>query len=96
MSYSAESYSELAQSGMFCSCLTPESKDGRTIGYFPMRRFFVFSAPDPVLEKFFKPLFQRLAGYCRRCCRLQSGNLHIYMLYVFSTTVLLLFWVGQR
>jgi formate hydrogenlyase subunit 3/multisubunit Na+/H+ antiporter MnhD subunit len=96
MSYSAESYSELAQSGMFCSCLTPESKDGRTIGYFPLRRFFVFSAPDPVLEKFFKPLFQRLADYCRRCCRLQSGNLHIYMLYVFSTTVLLLFWVGQR
>jgi len=96
MSYSAESYSELAQSGILCSCLTPESKDGRTIGFFPMRRSFVFTAPDPVLEKFFKPLFQRLAGYCRRCCRLQSGNLHIYLLYVFSATVLLLFWAGQR
>jgi formate hydrogenlyase subunit 3/multisubunit Na+/H+ antiporter MnhD subunit len=96
MTYSAESYSELAQSGMFCSCLTPKSKDGRTIGFFPIRRFFVFTAPDPVLEKFFKPLFQRLADYCRRCCRLQSGNLHIYLLYVFCTTILLLFWVGQR
>jgi formate hydrogenlyase subunit 3/multisubunit Na+/H+ antiporter MnhD subunit len=96
MSYSAESYSELAQSGILCSCLTPESKDGRTIGFFPMRRSFVFTAPDPVLEKLFKPLFQRLAGYCRRCCRLQSGNLHIYLLYVFSATVLLLFWAGQR
>jgi formate hydrogenlyase subunit 3/multisubunit Na+/H+ antiporter MnhD subunit len=96
MAYSAESYSELAQSGMFCSCLTPESKDGRTIGFFPMRRFFVFNAPDPVLEKFFKPLFHRLAGYCRRCCRLQSGNLHIYLLYVFSATILLLFWAGKR
>lgn len=96
MAYSAESYSELAQSGMFCSCLTPESKDGRTIGFFPMHRFFVFNAPDPVLEKFFKPLFHRLAGYCRRCCRLQSGNLHIYLLYVFSATILLLFWAGKR
>jgi NADH:ubiquinone oxidoreductase subunit 5 (subunit L)/multisubunit Na+/H+ antiporter MnhA subunit len=96
MSYSAESYSELAQSGILCSCLTPESKDGRTIGFFPLRRSFLFNAPDPVLEKFFKPLFQRLAGYCRRCCRLQSGNLHIYMLYIFSATVLLLFWAGLR
>ncbi len=96
MSYSAESYSELAQSGMFCSCLTPESRDGRTIGFFPPPKSFAFAAPDPVLEKLFKPLFRRLAGYCRRCCRLQSGNLHIYLLYVATATVLLLFWAGQR
>lgn len=96
MSYSAESYSELAQSGMFCGCLTTENKDGRAIGFFPRPGSFAFTAPDPVLEKLFKPLFQRIAGYCRRCCRLQSGNLHIYLLYIFSSTVLLLFWAWQR
>ncbi|MBU0664827.1 MAG: hypothetical protein KJ990_09830 [Proteobacteria bacterium] len=97
MAYSAESYTELAQSGMFCSCLIPESKDGQTVGYFPLIRSFVFTAPDPLLEKFFRPLFQWTAGYCRRCCcRLQSGNLHIYLFYVFSATILLLFWAWQR
>ncbi len=96
MSYSADGYSEIAENGVFCSCLTPENRDGRSIGLFPQSRNFVFTAPDPVLEKFFKPLFRRAAGSCRRCCRLQSGNLHIYLLYVFCATILLLFWVGQR
>lgn len=96
MSYSADSYSEVAQSGIFCSCLTPENRDGRSIALFPPGRNFIFFAPDPVLEKFFKPLFRKAAGLCRRCCRLQSGNLHIYLLYVFCATILLLFWVGQR
>jgi len=42
------------------------------------------------------PLLTAIAAdYCR-CCRLQSGNLHIYLLYIFSTTILLLFRVGQR
>jgi len=97
MAYSAESYTELAQSGMFCSCLIPESRESQTIGYFPLLRSFVFNAPDPVLERFFRPLFQWTAGYCRRWgCRLQSGNLHIYLFYVFSATILLLFWAWQR
>lgn len=97
MAYSAESYTELAQSGMFCSCLIPESREGQALGYFPLSRLFVFTAPDPVLERFFRPLFQWAAGWCRRwCCRLQSGNLHIYLFYVFSATILLLFWAWQR
>lgn len=96
MSYSADGYSEIAQSGVFCSCLTPVNRDGRSIALFPGGRNFVFSAPDPVLERFFRPLFRWAAGSCRRCCRLQSGNLHIYLLYVFCATILLLFWVGQR
>ena len=97
MAYSAESYTELAQSGMFCSCLIPESRESQAIGYFPLNRLFAFTTPDPVLERFFRPLFRWVAGYCRRwCCRLQSGNLHIYLFYVFSATILLLFWAWQR
>ena len=96
MAYTAEGYTEYAQTGMFGNILAAESRDGLRICLFPVERDFVFTALDPVLERFFRPLFRKAADYCRRCCRLQSGNLHIYLLYIFSTTILLLFWVGQR
>jgi len=96
MSYRAESYSELARNTVFCECLAPAAEDGRTIGLFPGPRRFVATAPDPVLEKFFRPLFRRAAGWCRRCRGLQSGNLHLYMFYIFAATTLFLLWVSQR
>ncbi|MHB1014641.1 MAG: proton-conducting transporter transmembrane domain-containing protein [Desulfurivibrionaceae bacterium] len=96
MSYSAESYTELPQSAMFCNCLSPSTEDGRTIGFFPEAKRFSFEAPDPVLEKLFKPFFRRAARVCSGFRGLQAGQLHVYLLYIFSATILLLFWVGQR
>ncbi|MCX5875272.1 MAG: proton-conducting transporter membrane subunit [Deltaproteobacteria bacterium] len=96
MSYSAESYTELPQSAMFCSCLNPSTEDGRTIGFFPEAKSFSFEAPDPVLERLFKPFFRRAARVCSGFRGLQAGQLHVYLLYIFSVTILLLFWVGQR
>ena len=96
MSYSAESYTELPQSAMFCNCLSPSTEDGRTIGFFPEAKRFSFEAPDPVLERLFKPFFRRAARVCSGFRGLQAGQLHVYLLYIFSATILLLFWVGQR
>lgn len=96
MSYSAESYTELPQSAMFCSCLRPSTEDGREIGFFPDLRKFSFTAPDPVLERLFRPFFRWAAGVCSGFRGLQAGQLHVYLLYIFSATILLLFWVGQR
>jgi len=39
---------------------------------------------------------QPAAGCCRRCHLLPSGYPHIHPLFVFSTTIALLFRVGQR
>lgn len=39
---------------------------------------------------------QPAAGCCRRCHRLPSGYPNIHPLFVFSTTIALLFRVGQR
>ena len=96
MSYSAESYTELPQSAMFCSCLRPATEDGRTIGFFPEAKSFSFTAPDPVLTGLFKPFFRWAARVCSGFRGLQAGQLHVYLLYIFSTTILLLFWLGQR
>lgn len=96
MSYSAESYTELPQSAMFCSCLTPSTEDGRTIGFFPEVKSFSFKSPDPVLARVFKPFFRWAARVCSSFRGLQAGQLHVYLLYIFSVTILLLFWVGQR
>ena len=96
MSYSAESYTELPQSALFCSCLTPSTEDGRTIGFFPEVTRFFFAAPDPVLARLFKPFFRWAADVCSGFRGLQAGQLHVYLLYIFSVTILLLFWVGQR
>jgi NADH:ubiquinone oxidoreductase subunit 5 (subunit L)/multisubunit Na+/H+ antiporter MnhA subunit len=96
MSYSAESYTELPQSAMFCSCLRPSTEDGRTIGFFPEVTRFSFAASDPVLARLFKPFFRRAADVCSGFRGLQAGQLHVYLLYIFSATILLLFWVGQR
>jgi NADH:ubiquinone oxidoreductase subunit 5 (subunit L)/multisubunit Na+/H+ antiporter MnhA subunit len=96
MAYTAEGYTEYAQNSILGNRLTAESRGGLSICLFPVERDFVFTALDPVLERIFRPLFRKAADYCRRCCRLQSGNLHIYLLYIFSTTILLLFWVEQR
>ena len=96
MSYSAESYTELPQSAMFCNCLSPSTEDGRTIGFFPEAKSFSFEAPDPVLEKLFRPFFRWAARVCSGFRGLQAGQLHVYLLYIFSVTILLLFWAGQR
>ncbi|MFA6497864.1 MAG: proton-conducting transporter membrane subunit [Desulfurivibrionaceae bacterium] len=96
MSYSAESYTELPQSALFCSCLRPSTEDGRTIGFFPEVTRFSFAAADPVLARVFKPFFRRAADVCSGFRGLQAGQLHVYLLYIFSATILLLFWVGQQ
>jgi formate hydrogenlyase subunit 3/multisubunit Na+/H+ antiporter MnhD subunit len=96
MAYRAESYTELPQSAMFCNCLSPTTNAGRTIGFFPAEKNFSFTAPDPVLEKLFRPFFQWAAGTCSTFRGLQSGQLHVYLLYIFSATILLLIWVGQQ
>lgn len=96
MSYSAESFTELPQSAMYCNCLRPSTEDGRTIGFFPEVKSFSFGAPDPVLGKVFRPFFRWAAEVCSGFRGLQSGRLHVYLLYIFSATILLLLWAGQR
>jgi formate hydrogenlyase subunit 3/multisubunit Na+/H+ antiporter MnhD subunit len=96
MSYSAESYAELPQSAMFRNCLNPATKGDRLLGFFPRGQNFSLAAPDPVLEKLFKPFFRWAARICSTFRGLQAGHLHAYLLYIFTATILLLIWAVQR
>jgi formate hydrogenlyase subunit 3/multisubunit Na+/H+ antiporter MnhD subunit len=95
MAYSAEGYTELPQSAIFCNCLRPATADGRPSTFFPATGSFSFAAPDPVLEKLFRPFFLRVARRCSTFRALQAGHLHAYLLYIFTVTILLLIWMAQ-
>jgi len=96
MSYSAEGFSELAATSFLSEALQPVVADGRSLSLFPEVARFSHQAPDLVLDGFFQPFFRKVAGGCSRLRRLQSGLVHIYMFYIFSTTLLLLVWVAMR
>ena len=96
MSYSAESFSELASTSFLSETLQPKVADGRSLSLFPEAACFSHQAPDLVLDGFYQPLFDRIAGGCSRLRRLQSGLVHVYMFYIFSATLLLLVWVAMR
>ncbi len=94
MSYSAEGYVELAQNGLFCNCLRSMIAGGRAVNFFPGSTSFSYDSPDIVLRRIFQPFFANIAAACKRLRLLQAGNLHIYVMYIFTATTLLLCWVA--
>lgn len=96
MSYSAEGFTELVSTSLLSERLQPVVADGRSLSLFPEAVLFSHRSPDLVLDGFYLPFFDKVAGVCSRLRRLQSGLLHIYMFYIFSATLLLLVWVSMR
>lgn len=94
MSYSAEGYVELAQNNLFCNCLRSMISGGRAVKFFPDPARFFHDSPDIVLKRIFLPFFSDIASACTRLRLLQAGSLHIYMMYIFTATTLLLCWVA--
>ncbi|HEY9844317.1 MAG: proton-conducting transporter membrane subunit [Candidatus Sericytochromatia bacterium] len=80
------------------SCgVTPESRFEHNASGFQQPLELVFgqiqqTAPG-YLEHVYRPLARGLDRLSARMSRLQSGNLHLYLAYVFVTLVLTLIWV---
>jgi len=92
MAYTGGSYSQLAQDTVFCSCVLPVAASTRGAAFFPSPASFSQERLDPVLLRWFLPLFHKLAEQAYAFRRLQAGQLNIYVLYIFTTTILLLGW----
>lgn len=92
MAYTAGGYSQLAQDTLFCSCVMPTADSTRSAALFPPPARFDQERPDPVLTRCFLPLFRKLAEHASTCRGLQAGQLNIYVLYIFTATILLLGW----
>ncbi len=93
MTYSAGGFSQLARDSLFRACLAPAENSSPVAGLFARPARFLLQSVDPVLNRFFAPLFTALAGGASACRLLQSGRMNVYLFYIFSATILLLGWV---
>ena len=59
---------------------------------FPHGSSVQISAPDRLRSGLFSPLFAAVERLCNACKILQHGKIHLYILYIFATTVALLVW----
>jgi formate hydrogenlyase subunit 3/multisubunit Na+/H+ antiporter MnhD subunit len=96
MAYTAGGFAQFAQDEIYPSCLRPEAALPQLPAFFPASRWFQRKYGDPVLVRWFSPLFVRCAGLAHTFHRLQAGQMNIYLTYIFLTTVLLLGWSFLR
>ncbi len=91
MQYSASSFAEILVK-LFNGLLQPEWKKPAISGNFPKGTHFASHVPETALELLFLPLLERANSKLAIIRRLQHGQLHLYILYIFVTLVLLLVW----
>ena len=61
-------------------------------GYFPARASLDVSAPDRLRSGLYAPLFDVIRRACDACKIIQSGRIHVYIMYMLATLVVLLVW----
>jgi hydrogenase-4 component B len=62
-------------------------------GLAPLAEPFSYIPEETILERIVHPVFELAGIGCAFIRRLQHGQLHIYMLYIFITLILLTVWV---
>jgi hydrogenase-4 component B len=62
------------------------------VGIAPQPEPFSSIPEETILERIIRPLFELAGIACAFIRRLQHGQLHIYMLYIFITLILLIVW----
>ena len=62
-------------------------------GVAPHAEPFSYAPEETILERIIRPAFELAGIGCAFIRRLQHGQLHIYMLYIFITLILLTVWV---
>lgn len=91
MQYSASSFAEMIVK-LFAGALKPHVEKPDIAGPFPQRSRFASHVPEAVLELAIVPFFKAADERFSTIRRLQHGQLHLYILYVFITLCLLLVW----
>jgi NADH:ubiquinone oxidoreductase subunit 5 (subunit L)/multisubunit Na+/H+ antiporter MnhA subunit len=92
MSYSAEGYSEFAQNHLIPPGMRPEVSKKRPHTLFPQGVRFVQQSHEGLLSHFYQPIFTYLADRCVRLRWFQQGKPHFYLLYIFTSCLLLMLW----
>ena len=91
MQYSASSFAGML-AGLSSGVLHPREKLPEISTLFPKPSRFSSHIPEVFLELCYQPLLHWLNSKCARVRKLQSGQLHFYILYIVLTLLLLLAW----
>lgn len=92
MEYTGTAFSEILTSLMSGIVRTRVAK-AAVNGYAPQPAAFCYAPEETILERLLLPLFD-VFGICFAFCRrLQHGQAHIYVLYIFATLLLLMLWI---
>lgn len=94
MQYTGTSFSELAVS-LLGTIIAPirQRPELEKAGFFAEKKsHFIYSVTETVLDKVLTPIFYWTGFAFSYLRRVQHGQLHIYMLYIFATLLILLVW----
>ncbi|RNC72624.1 MAG: hydrogenase [Desulfuromonadales bacterium] len=91
MQYTASSFAEMLVK-LFAGVLRPKSHQPEVRSLFPVGGTFASHVPEAVLELVITPLLTAADRRLSLARRLQHGQLHLYILYIFVTLAILLAW----
>ncbi|HIJ81086.1 MAG TPA: hydrogenase [Desulfuromonadales bacterium] len=91
MQYVASSFSELAVM-VFNGTILQRIERPLLQGLFPGRAACVDQSTETILERMIYPLFQLTGMLFSFLHRLQHGQMHVYMIYIFATLLILMLW----
>ena len=92
MQYTGTAFSELLTS-LMSGVVATRVQQTRISGFAPQPATLATLSEETILRRLILPLFT-IAGICFTFLRrLQHGQSHLYMLYIFATLLVLMFWV---
>lgn len=80
------------QTEVFSRLMGVQVKRTMEKGYFPAHASYSIDAPDRLRLRLYAPLFDAVRRFCDACKIIQSGRIHLYILYMLATLVALLLW----
>jgi hypothetical protein len=91
MQYTSSSFADMLVR-LMAWALRPSRHEPAIKDYFPKQAEFESHVPDTVLDRGVRPLFRFVGGLADRVRKIQTGRIHIYLVYVLATLVVLLLW----
>ncbi|OIP30393.1 MAG: hydrogenase [Deltaproteobacteria bacterium CG2_30_63_29] len=91
MQYTSSSFAATLV-GLLAWALRPDTHAPHLQGAFPATSTFASHVPDTVLDRGLRPVFSVAARVFMWLRFVQSGNIHLYLLYILGTLVVLLLW----
>ena len=91
MQYTSSSFAQILV-GLFAWALRPQRRQPSHLPLFPGETVFDSDVPDVVLEQGVLPAIRWTAWLCGWFRVLQQGSIQAYLLYIFLTLLVLLFW----